>query len=253
MGPLTRTVADAELLLDVLAGFDPADRHSLHPVPTAGRPAAAGRGQRGPRLRRRGRRRAAGLRARRRRPRRRRRRGRPRRAGDRSVRRDLGDHRHRGGPLVEATEYEQPPSCCRTRCAGYLAFGETVTADAYVRAQFEREQHPRRVRRLVRPHRRRCAVHPDRGLRRVRQRPALPRADRRRPGRPSRGGTGRPCSTTPTSSGCPRAPCRSAPERHGLPVGGQLLGPRLADRTVLRIAELLQNTLDPPTAPPTRG
>jgi Asp-tRNA(Asn)/Glu-tRNA(Gln) amidotransferase A subunit family amidase len=53
---------------------------------------------------------------------------------------------------------------------------------------------------------------------------------------------GLPACTVPIGTGA-----------HGLPVGGQLLGPRLADRTVLRIAELLQNTLDPPTAPPTRG
>ena len=39
----------------------------------------------------------------------------------------------------------------------------------------------------------------------------------------------------------------------GLPVGGQLLGPRLADRTVLRIAELLRTRSTRSTAPPNRG
>jgi Asp-tRNA(Asn)/Glu-tRNA(Gln) amidotransferase A subunit family amidase len=33
LGPLARTVADARLMLSVVAGFDPRDRHSLPPVP----------------------------------------------------------------------------------------------------------------------------------------------------------------------------------------------------------------------------
>jgi hypothetical protein len=213
-----------------------------------GPPAAPHRRQRGPRLRPRRRRRAAGLPRRRRRPRRRGRRGRSRRAGDRVVRRHVGDDRQAGGPLVEP----HARGAAVARGAGLPRLRRDDHRRRLRPGPVPPRADPRRVRRPVRPHRCRCAVHPDRGVRRFRRRPALPRADRRRPGHRAVARLG----ALPLRRQPHRAPACTVPigtGAHGLPVGGQLLGPRLADRTVLRIAELLQNTLDPPTAPPTRG
>ena len=248
MGPLARTVADVALLLDVLAGFDPADRHSLHPVPTAGHP--------------------------------------PLRI---AVSEDLGfapvddDVRlafraavnalaDAGVEVVPAEpgigssaatwatiataearwSNPTPAELLSPAVRGYLAFGETITADAYVQAQFHREQIHAAYADLFARTGAAALFTPtvgcvafDAALPYPEQIGGVPVTEPWRDWVPflyDANLIGLPACTVPIGTGA-----------HGLPVGGQLLGPRLADRTVLRIAELLQNTLDPPTAPPTRG
>ena len=248
MGPLARTVADVALVLDVLAGFDPADRHSLHPVPTAGHP--------------------------------------PLRI---AVSEDLGfapvddDVRVAFRAAVDALadagvevvpaepgigssaatwatiataearwSNPTPAELLSQAVRGYLAFGETITADAYVQAQFHREQIHAAYADLFARTGAAALFTPtvgcvafDAALPYPEQIGGVPVTEPWRDWVPflyDANLIGLPACTVPIGTGA-----------HGLPVGGQLLGPRLADRTVLRIAELLQNTLDPPTAPPTRG
>ena len=243
-GPLTRTVADAALVFDVMAGVDPADRHSV-PFPTE--PAATG----------------APLRV--------------------AVSEDLGfapvdddvrlafraavDTLTTAGVEVVPADpgigsssetwatiataearwsNTSPPELLSPVVQAYLAFGETITVDAYVEAQFRREQIHAAYADLFARTGANALFTPTVGC--VAFDAALPYPEQiggvlvTEPWRDwapflyDANLAGLPAATVPIGTGA-----------LGLPVGGQLLGPRLADRTVLRLAELLQNALTSPT------
>ena len=192
IGPLTRSVADAELLLDVLAGYHPDDRHSTS-EPPAGRPeqppirvavspdlgfaaldeeVATAFGHAVDALS------DAGVQVV---P------ADPGRSSSVEIWASIATAEARWS---EATEYEQHPELLSAAVRDYLAFGEQVGAERYIRAQFERERIHAAYARVLRRDRHRRAVHPDRRLRRVRQRTPVPGPDRRRRARRRLAGLG---------------------------------------------------------------
>jgi aspartyl-tRNA(Asn)/glutamyl-tRNA(Gln) amidotransferase subunit A len=238
MGPLVRTVADAELMLDVLAGADPADRHSVELAPDPGD---------GP------------IRV--------------------AVSEDLGfapvdpdvraaflaaiDALAAAGVDIVTTHPGVGPSArewatiataearwsnpeARERLApavrGYLDFGETITAEAYVRAQFRREEI--------------YAAYADLFARTGASALFTPTVgcvafDATLPYPPQIGGVAvaepwrdwAPFLYDANLAGLPACSVPIGTGALGLPVGGQLLGPRRMDRTVLRVATLLQDAV----------
>ncbi len=247
VGPLTRTVADAELMMDVLTGLDGRDRHSV---------VAPADGPTGP------------LRV--------------------AVSADLGfaalddevaaafghavDALADAGVQIvaaapglrssveiwatiataearwsEATEYEQRPEELSASVREYLAFGEQVTAERYVRAQFERERIHARYTDLFAETGATALFTPTVGC--VAFDNALPYP-------PRIGGTEidevwrdwAPLLYDANLTGMPACTVPIGADATGLPIGGQLLGPRLSDRRLLRLAATLSRVLTLPTA-----
>jgi Asp-tRNA(Asn)/Glu-tRNA(Gln) amidotransferase A subunit family amidase len=137
-----------------------------------------------------------------------------------------------------------PPELLSPVVQAYLAFGETITADAYVRAQFRREEIHTAYADLFARTGASALFTPtvgcvafDAALSYPEQIGGVLVTEPWRDWAPflyDANLAGLPACTVPIGTGA-----------LGLPVGGQLLGPRLADRSVLHIAGLLQNALTP--------
>jgi Asp-tRNA(Asn)/Glu-tRNA(Gln) amidotransferase A subunit family amidase len=239
MGPMTRTVGDAALLLDVLAGVDPADRHTvaLSPDNDPARPLRVAVSE------------DLGF-----------------AAVDDDVRTtfraavaalaDSGVEVVPVDPEVGSSAQDwaviataearwsntAPPDLLSPAVQDYLAFGGAVSAEAYVRAQFRREEIHTEYLNFF-----------DRSGTDVLFTPTVGCVafDAALPYPMSIGGVpvlepwrdwapfvcdanlvGFPACTVPLGTG-----------DAGLPVGGQILGPRLTDRRVLRVAAQLEHAL----------
>lgn len=247
IGPLTRTVSDAELLLDVLAGFYPADRHSV-PAPP---PAPAQRA--------------------------------PLRIAvsenlgfapvDADVAKvfqqavsalaDAGVQIVSADPGLtssvqvwasiataearwsEAAEYEQHPDLLSESVREYLAFGEHVGAERYVRAQQERERIHAAYAEFFARTGTSALFTPTVGCVAFDNDLAYPR----QVGGVEIDDTWRdwaPMLYDANLAGLPACTVPIGADPEGLPVGGQLLGPRLSDRRLLRAAAVLEDTLSVP-------
>jgi Asp-tRNA(Asn)/Glu-tRNA(Gln) amidotransferase A subunit family amidase len=242
VGPLARTVADIDLTLDVLVGLDPADRHSLPaPAPASGPPRIAVSPDLG----------FAPIE------------GSVASAFERAVAAlaDAGVDVVRVEPLgwtssvhtwatiataearwAEAAEYEQHPDLLSESVLEYLAFGEKVGAEQYIRAQFERERIHARYAELFAETGASALLTPTLGCTAFDNKLAYP---------PSIAGTEiddlwrdwAPLLYDANLAGLPAATVPIGTDAAGLPIGGQLLGPRLADRRVLAAAALLADAL----------
>ena len=148
---------------------------------------------------------------------------------------------------AEAVEYEQHPELLSDAVRAYLAFGEQVDARSYIRAQYERE----RIHAAYADFFGRTGaaalftatvgcVAFDNAL-------AYP---------PRIGGVEThqvwrdwaPMLYDANLAGLPACSVPIGSDPAGLPIGGQLLGPRLSDRRLLGLAGLLSNALSLPTA-----
>ena len=247
IGPLTRTVADAELLLDVLGGFHPADRHSVPAPPAADsgplrvaisrdlgfaaldKPVTAAFEQA-----------VAALAD----------------AGVQLVHADPGltssvqtwaTIATAEARWSEAAEYEQHPELLSQPVLDYLAFGEQVSAEAYIRAQYERERIHAAYAELFARTGATALFTPTVGCVAFDNTLAYP---------PSIGGVEMddvwrdwaPMLYDANLAGLPACTVPIGSDPAGLPIGGQLLGPRLADRRLLRLAGVLSQALSLPTA-----
>lgn len=241
VGPLTRTVADAELMMSVLAGGDPADRHAVStpaPAPVPWPPAVAVSADLG----------FADL--------------------DDEVRSafrtavaalaDAGVRIVRGAPRVspsvrtwatiataearwaEAVEYEQHPELLSQQVRDYLAFGETITTEQYVRAQFERDRIHAAYAELFTATGAAALLTPTLGC------VAFPgtRAYPEHVGGSPIDDVWRdwaPLLYDANLAGLPAVSVPIGTDAAGLPIGGQLIGPRLSDPQLLRIAHTLKS------------
>jgi amidase len=238
VGPLTRTVGDAQLLMDVLAGHDPADRHSVVAPPTPG-PARL-RVAVSPDL------------------------------GFAALEDDVREqfeaavnalagagvqvvHAH---PEVrssletwatiataearwgESAVYEKTPELLSPQVREYLAFGETMSIEDYLRAQFARERihaaytdffATTGAHALFTPTLGCGAFAGDRDYpEHIGEQPVHPVWRDWAPLLCDANLTGMPATTVPIGR-----------DRAGLPVGGHFVAPRFGDRTTLRLAGVL--------------
>ncbi len=246
VGPLTRTVGDAQLLMAVLAAHDPADRHSVvapaGPGPAdlrvavspdlgfaaldddvrerfdAAVDALAGTGVQIVRAH-------------------------PDVRGSLATWATIATAEARWG---EATAFEETPELLSPQVRDYLAFGETVSAADYVRAQFARERihaaytaffATTGAHALFTPTLGCVAFPVDRDYpERIGDQPVDPVWRDWAPLLCDANLTGMPATTVPIGCG-----------RDGLPVGGHLVAPRFGDRTTLRLAGLLAGVAAAPT------
>lgn len=245
IGPITRSAADAALVLDVLARPDAADRHSVPlagDVPTMRRSRIAVSEDLGfapvdPDV-------LAAFRT----------------AVDALA--DAGAELVVGHPELsssvrewasiataearwaQAREYTEQPELLSAEVLAYLGFGETVTTEQYVRAQFHRDQLHHTYQKFFASHEVDVLFTPtvgcvafDAGLIYPERIGGVAVEEPWRDWAPllyDANLAGLPACTVPIGVGAA-----------GLPVGGQLLGPRRSDRTVLRLAALLQDALLP--------
>ncbi|MFC5995872.1 amidase [Pseudonocardia hispaniensis] len=244
VGPLTRTAADAALLLDVLAGPDARDRHSVHAAPEPARSGPLrvavsedlGFAAVDPDVRTAFRRAVDALAA----------------AGAQIVPADpgLGSSVRDWAVIAaaearwaQAHEYTARPGLLSPQVRDYLAFGETVTAERYIRAQFRREEIHRAYVDLFTATGTSALFTPALGC-------VAFDASRAYPERI--GGVAveepwldwAPFLYDANLAGLPACTVPIGTGEGGLPVGGQLLGPRCSDRHLLRIAGLLSDALD---------
>jgi Asp-tRNA(Asn)/Glu-tRNA(Gln) amidotransferase A subunit family amidase len=249
VGPLSRTVADAELMLDVLGGLHDPDRHSVPAPPPASTEPGPLRMAVSPDL---------GF-----------------AALDEDVATafehavaalaDAGVEIVRGEPglrssvetwatiataearWAEATEYEQHPELLSESVRAYLAFGEQVSAHRYIRAQSAREHiHAAYLDFFARTGTT-ALFTPTLGCVAFDNTLAYP---------PRIGGVEidvvwrdwAPMLYDANLAGLPACSVPIGTDPTGLPIGGQLLGPRLSDRRLLRAAALLSQAVSLPTA-----
>jgi Asp-tRNA(Asn)/Glu-tRNA(Gln) amidotransferase A subunit family amidase len=246
IGPLTRTVGDAQLLMDVLAGHDRADRHSVVAPPTSG---------------------PAGLRV--------------AVSPDLGFAPIDDDVRERFDAAVDAlagagvqivrahpevhdslvtwatlataearwaesATYTGSPELLSPQVRDYLAFGETVTTDEYLRAQFAREGIHAAYTALFATTGAHALFTPTLGCvafpndreypERIGDQPVDPVWRDWAPLLCDANLTGMPATTVPIGH-----------DRAGLPIGGHFTAPRFGDRTTLRLAGLLANVVAAPT------
>lgn len=247
VGPITRSVADAALLLDVLAGPDPHDRHSvaINAAPTGPVRVAVsedlGFAAADDEVRAAFRAAVAVLAA----------------TGVEIV--DAHPRRVSGARTwariataearwAEAATYEHAPELLSPAVRDYLAFGETVTVEEYVRAQFDRDEIHAAYAEFFARTGVDALLTPTLGcvaFDAAVEHPATiggePVSDPWRDWAPllyDANLAGLPACSVPIG------------RADGLPIGGQIVGPRLADRGVLRVAALLESALPHPT--PTR-
>ena len=246
VGPIARTVADAELLMSVLDGRDPFDRHSVggpDPLPAMWPPRVAVSEDLG----------FAAVD------------DHVRAAFHRAVDALAGTGAHviRAEPKVsssistwatiataearwaEAAEYEQTPELLSQQVRDYLAFGETITAQQYIRAQFERERIHAAYAEFFAATGASALFTPTLGcvaFDGARHYPELV------------GGTPvddvwrdwAPLLYDANLAGLPAVSVPIGTDTAGLPIGGQLLGPRLSDPHLLRVAGVLTQSLTAP-------
>jgi len=246
VGPITRTVADAELVLGVLAGFDRHDRSSVGPgepssarwPPTVAVSADLGFAPIDDDVRQ---------------------------AFDNAVRAlaDSGVQILRAAPKVtssiatwatiatsearwaEAGEYEQHPELLSESVREYLAFGETITAEQYVRAQYARDRIHTAYADFFAATGASALFTPTLGCVAFDGARAYPELI---------GGVPvdelwrdwAPMLYDANLAGLPAVSVPIGADPAGLPIGGQLLGPRLSDPQLLRIADTLITALRAP-------
>jgi Asp-tRNA(Asn)/Glu-tRNA(Gln) amidotransferase A subunit family amidase len=147
---------------------------------------------------------------------------------------------------AESATYTGSPELLSPQVRDYLAFGETVTTDEYLRAQFAREQihaaytaffATTGAHALFTPTVGCVAFPNDREYpERIGDRPVDPVWRDWAPLLCDANLTGMPATTVPIGY-----------DRAGLPIGGHVTAPRFGDRTTLRLAGLLANVAATPT------
>jgi Asp-tRNA(Asn)/Glu-tRNA(Gln) amidotransferase A subunit family amidase len=242
IGPLTRTVGDAQLLTDVLVGHDPTDRHSVLAPPPSGpadlRVAVSpdlGYAALDDDVRARFEAAVDALAA----------------AGVQIVHGhpDVRDTLVTWATIAtaearwgESAIYTGSPELLSPQVRAYLAFGETVSAEDYVAAQFARERihaayaaffATTGAHALFTPTLGCVAFPGDREYpERIGDRPVDPLWRDWAPMLCDANLTGMPATTVPIGH-----------DAAGLPVGGHFTAPRFGDRTTLRLAGLLANAM----------
>lgn len=246
VGPIARTVADAELMMSVLDGRDPFDRHSVggpDPLPAMWPPRIAASEDLGFA------------------------------AVDDDVRAAFhravdalaaaGVHVIRAEPKVsssistwatiataearwaEAAEYEQTPELLSQQVRDYLAFGETITTQQYIRAQYERERIHAAYAEFFAATGASALFTPTLGC---------VAFDGARHYPEHVGGSPvddiwrdwAPLLYDANLAGLPAVSVPIGTDTVGLPIGGQLIGPRLSDPHLLRVAGALMQSLTAP-------
>ena len=250
IGPLTRTVGDAQLLMDVLAGYDPADRHSVVPPAMPGRSGLRvavspdlGFAALDDDVRERFEAAVEALAG----------------AGVQIVRAHPGvrDSLVTWATIAtaearwaESAVLEESPELLSPQVRDYLAFGETVTAEAYLRAQFARD----RIHAAYTAFFAKTGAHalftPTLGC-------VAFAGDREYPERIGDQAVDTvwrdwaPLLCDANLTGMPATTVPIGQDEARLPIGGHFVAPRFGDRTTLRLAGLLASVVADVVSKPT--